>query len=57
MMSDHIIPMWHEWNANANDVMMMWLALYVNPSDVTSASMTHAHMHGTHALTKTGASK
>ena len=26
--------MWHEWNANADDVMMMWFTLYVNPSDV-----------------------
>ena len=26
----HLIPMWHEWNANANDVMMTWFVLYAN---------------------------
>ena len=35
MMSCHIIPTWHEWNVNADDIMMTWFALYVNPSDVT----------------------
>ena len=34
MMSCHIIPTWHEWNMNADDTMMMWFALYANPSDV-----------------------
>ena len=32
----HLVPMWHEWNVNANDIMMMRVALYVNPSDDTS---------------------
>ena len=27
--------MWHEWNANAYDVMMMRFTLYATPSDVT----------------------
>ena len=35
MMSCHIIPMSHEWNANANNIMMTWFTLYANPSDVT----------------------
>ena len=26
MMSCHIIPMWNEWNANTDDMMMMWFA-------------------------------
>ena len=43
MMSCHLIPMWHEWNANTNDIMMTWFALYLNPSDVTSG------MHDRHA--------
>ena len=43
MMSCHIIPLWHEWNANANDVMMMRFALYVNPTDITLG------MHNMHA--------
>ena len=36
MMSCHVIPMWHEWNTNAYDVMMTWLAFNRNPSDITS---------------------
>ena len=43
MTSCHLIPTWHEWNVNADDVMMMWFALYVNPSDVMSG------MHDMHA--------
>ena len=51
MMSCHLIPTWHEWNMNDNDVMMMWLTSYTNPSDV------HVHMHDTHALCKNSTSK
>ena len=36
--------MWYEWNVNANDVMMMRFALYVNSSDVSSG-MCNMHMH------------
>ena len=28
MMSCHLIPMVHEWNANAYDVMMTWFTYY-----------------------------
>ena len=28
MMSCHLIPTWHEWNANAGDVMVTWFASY-----------------------------
>ena len=28
MMSCHLIPMWHEWNVNAGDIMVMWFASY-----------------------------
>ena len=34
MMSCHIIPMWHKWNVNSDDIMLMWHALYATPSDV-----------------------
>ena len=36
MMSCQFIPTWHEWNVNADDIMMAWFTLYVNPNDVTS---------------------
>ena len=26
----HLIPMWYEWNANTDDMMMIWFALYAN---------------------------
>ena len=39
----HIIPTWHEWNMNANDIMMVWFALYVNTIDVTLGAQ-HACM-------------
>ena len=47
MTSCHIIPMWYKWNVgvNANDIMMTWFALYMNPSDITlgmcDACMVH----------------
>ena len=31
-----MIPTWHEWNANANDIMMMLFCIICEPSDVTS---------------------
>ena len=30
MTSCHLIPTWHEWNANADDIMMTWFALFVS---------------------------
>ena len=53
----HFIPMWHEWNMNANDIMMMWFALFVNlvTSHLACAMLTC--MHGAHALNKYGMSK
>ena len=42
MMSWHIIPTWHKWNTNADDIMMPLFTLYANPSDVMSG------MHDTH---------
>ena len=49
MTSCHLIPTWHEWNANADDVMMTWLTLYVNPSDVT-LGMHNACTHAWHTF-------
>ena len=49
MTSWHLIPTWHEWNVNANDIMMTWFTLYVNPSDIISG-MCDAHMYIMHML-------
>ena len=42
MMSCHVIPTWPEWNLNPDDIMMMWLTLYVNHSDIMSGMHMHA---------------
>ena len=57
MMPCHLIPTWHDWSVNANDIMMMWFTSYMNLVVSCLASMLHAHMHGTHALCKNSASK
>ena len=48
--------MWHEWNANADDVMMTWFALYANLVTSCLSGMTCMHVHGACALNKYGAS-
>ena len=50
MMSCHLIPTWHEWNVNANDIMMTWYTLYVNPSDITLVMHVHMCMCLAHIL-------
>ena len=57
MASCHLIPTWHEWRTNADDVMMMWFALYANLVTSHLACATSMHMNGTHALCKTSVSK
>ena len=57
MTTCHLIPMWHEWNANADDVMMTWFALYVNLVTSCQACMTCMHVHGAHSLIHSGMSK
>ena len=57
MTSCHLIPTWHEWNVNANDVMMAWFALDVNFVMLHLACAMHAQMHGTYALNKYDACK
>ena len=39
--------MWHEWNANAGDVMVTWFTSYV-----MMGMHIMQHMHGTHAILK-----
>ena len=56
MMSCHLIPTWHDQNANADDVMMMWFTSYANLWTSCLACMTHAFMHGIYALNKYGTS-
>ena len=49
--------MWHEWNVNANDVMMTWFAFFANPVMSQLAYAMHMHVHGAHAPNKYGTSK
>ena len=55
MMPCHLIPMWHEWNMNANDIMMTWLASYV--SDITSGLCIACMHEGACALCINSVSK
>ena len=36
MMLRQLIPTLHEWNMNADDVVMTWFTLYAIPSDIKS---------------------
>ena len=49
--------MWHKWNVNADDVMMMWFALFANLVMSHLACASCMCMHGAWALYKYGASK
>ena len=49
--------MWHEWNVNADDMMLMWFALYANLVTSCLACTTCVPVHGTCALIKYGTSK
>ena len=49
--------MCHEWNANANDVMMTWFTLYVNLVMSCLVCATYMHVHGAHALCRNIVSK
>ena len=42
--------MWHEWNASTNDIMMTWLALFVNLVTSHLACASCVHVHGACAL-------
>ena len=49
--------MWKNRNANAGDVMVMCLALYVNLVTSQWACASRVHMHSTHAIIKMGSPK
>ena len=49
--------MWHKWNKNADDIMMMWFTLYMSLVMTHLACVTSACMHRAHALYKYGVSK
>ena len=57
MTSFHLIPMWHEWNANATVIMVTWFTLYANRVTSHLACAMHTCMHGPCPLCKTSASK
>ena len=57
MTSCHLIPTWHEWNANAGDVMVTWFTHDVNLVSSRWACASRAREHGTRAIIKMGASK
>ena len=57
MMSFRLIPMWHKWNVNSDDIMMTWFALYANLVMSHLACVTHVLMHGAYVLCKNSASK
>ena len=49
--------MWHEWNANAGDVMVMWFASYVNLVTSRWACASCMCMYGACAIIKISTSK
>ena len=57
MMSCHLVSMWHEWNMNAGDIMVMWFASYANLVMSCWACTLCACMHGAHAIIEMGMSK
>ena len=57
MTSCHIIPMWYEWNANPNDIMMMLFTLHANLVMSCLPCPMCVHIHGACALCRTSISK
>ena len=57
MTACHLMPTWHKWNVNANDIMMTWFALCVNLVMSHLPCMMHMCMHGACALHETSTSK
>ena len=57
MMSCQLISTWHEWNANAVDVMVTWFAAYANLVTSCWAWASCAREHGACAIIKMGTSK
>ena len=46
--------MWHEWNVNAGDVMVMWFSSYVDLVMSHWACASCTCMHGAHPIIKNG---
>ena len=57
MMSCHLIPTWHEWNANTGDVMVTWFTSYAKLVTSHWPCVLCMHLHGTNALNKIGMPK
>ena len=57
MMSCHLISTWHEWNAIAGDIMVMWFTSYANLVTSQWACASLVHVHGTHAIIKMSTTK
>ena len=49
--------MWHEWNVNAGDIMVMWFTSYANLVTSHWACASCMHVRDAHAIIKMGASK
>ena len=49
--------MWHQWNANTGDIIVMWSTLYANLGTSLQTCVLHACMHGTCDICKMGALK
>ena len=49
--------MWHEWNVNTGDVMVMWFASYANLVTSCWACASHVCEHGACAIIKMGTFK
>ena len=49
--------MWHEWNANACDIMVTWFTHDANLVTSRWAFASHVREHGARAIIKMGASK
>ena len=57
MISCHLISMWHKWNTNSGDLMVVWFAKYTNLVTSRWACTSCMRMHGTCAIIKMGVSK
>ena len=54
--SCHLVSKWHEWNANAGDIMVTLFTSYANLVMSHWACVLCTHVHGAHAIIKMGTS-
>ena len=52
MTSCLLILIWHEWNVNAGDIMVMWFTLFANLVISCLACVSQVNVHGAYALNK-----